>query len=91
MQYVLRLADSWEGRFTSAASDLASYFTNLPQSQLVTIILAVYASHAKIKTMLRTLIKWMVAAYFKMEAEPRQRISEFLIKIKRASAQNAMK
>ena len=91
VQYVLRLADSWEGRFTSAASDLASYFTNLPKSQLVTIMLAVYASRAKIKTTLRTLIKWMVTAYFKMKAEPRQRISEFLLKIKRAIAQNAMK
>ena len=57
----------------------------------MTIMLAVYASRAKIKTTLRTLIKWMVTAYFKMKAEPRQRISEFLLKIKRAIAQNAMK
>ena len=41
--------------------------------------------------MARLGVKWMVAAYFKMEAEPQQRISEFLIKIKRAIAQNAMK
>ena len=91
VQYVLRLAASWARRFTTAATDLASYFINLPKSQLATIGLAVYASHAKIKTMLRTLIKWITAAYFKMEAEPRQRIAAILIKIKNVIAQIAIK
>lgn len=91
VQYVLRLAASWAGRFTSAASDLASYFTSLPKSQLATIGLAVYASHNKIKTMLRSLIKWITAEYFKMEAGPRQRIVAILIKIKSVVAQIAIK
>ena len=52
---------------------------------------AVYASHNKIKTMLRTLIKWITAAYFKMEAGPRQRIVAILIKIKSVVAQIAIK
>ena len=91
MQHVLRLAASWAGRFTTAATDLASYFINLPKSQLATIGLAVYSSQAKIKTMLRTLIKWMTAEYFKMEAEPRQRIAAILIKIKNVVAQIAIK
>ena len=75
------------GRFTSAASDLSSYFTNLPKSQLPTIILAAYAFHDKIKTTLRTLIELITTAYFKMEAGPRQRLCVFLIKIKSAIAQ----
>ena len=91
VQHVLRLAASWAGRFTTAATDLASYFINLPKSQLATIGLAVYASHAKIKTMLRTLIKWITTEYFKMEAEPRQRIAAILIKIKNVIAQIAIK
>ena len=91
VQHVLRLAASWAGRFTTAATDLASYFINLPRSQLATIGLAVYASQAKIKTMLRTLIKWITAEYFKMEAEPRQRIAAILIKIKNVIAQIAIK
>ena len=91
VQYVLRLAASWSGRFTSAASDLASYFTSLPKSQLATIGLGVYASHDKIKTMLHKLIKWITAAYFKMEAGPRQRIVAILIKIKSVIAQIAIK
>ena len=91
MQYVLRLAASWAGRFTSAASDLASYFTSLPKSQLATIGLAVYASRDKIKTMHRSLIMWITAEYFKMEAGPRQRIVAILIKIKSVVALIAIK
>ena len=36
--------------------------------------------------MLRTLIKWITTEYFKMEAEPRQRIAAILIKIKNVIA-----
>lgn len=91
VQYVLRLAASWAGRFTSVASSLAGYFHSLPKGQLTTIGLAIYASRDKIETMLRTLIKWITAEYFKMEAGPRQRIIAILIKIKSVVGRIAIK
>ena len=91
VQYVLRFAASWAGRFTSGASGLANYFNGLPKGQLTTIGLAIYTSRFKIETMLRTLIKWVTAEYFKMEAGPRQRIIAILIKVKSVIAQIAIK
>jgi len=81
----------WAGRFTSAASGLASYFNSLPKGQLTTIGPAIYTSRDKIETMLRMIIKWVTAEYFKMEAGPRQRIIAILIKVKSVIAQIAIK
>ena len=75
-------------RVTSAASELAEYFINLPKSQLATMLLAIYALGPKFKPAISSFVNLIVSAAFKLGAEPldstRQRLRALFVKFMNA-------